>query len=185
MSEDAFHAVYGTPALQAALGIDTESKQPPRKAPRSELHKALVERRTGQLEAAMTAGGLPEALVRALLWVGMARRAVDERGFAAITRLRDAHEAHRRMTLAEFKALVRDQYQMLLIDEEAALRAIPALLPDAIEERREAFAIIRGIIEASGAPGDAPAARLQRVSALFGLGPELVTLAPSTGRKAS
>ena len=116
----------------------------------------------------------------------MARHAVDERGFAAITRLRDAHEANRRMTLAAFKALVRDQYQMLMIDEEAALGAIPALLPDAVEERREAFAIIRGIIEASGAPGDAPAARLQRVSALFGLGPELVTLAPgAAGRKAS
>ena len=36
-----------------------------------------------------------EALVRALLWVGMARNAVDERGFAAITRLRDAHAASR------------------------------------------------------------------------------------------
>ena len=56
LSEDTFHAVYGTPALQAALGIDTESTQPPRKAPRSELHKALVERRTEQLRAAMTAG---------------------------------------------------------------------------------------------------------------------------------
>ena len=125
LSEDTFHAVYGTPALQAALGIDTESTQPPRKAPRSELHKALVERRTEQLEAAMTEGGLPEALVRALLWVGMARHAVDERGFAAITRLRDAHEANRQMTLAEFKALVRDQYQMLMIDEEAALARHP------------------------------------------------------------
>ena len=56
MSEDTFHAVYGTPALQAALGIDTDSQQPPRKAPRSELHKALVERRTGQIEAAMSSG---------------------------------------------------------------------------------------------------------------------------------
>ena len=189
LAEDTFHAVYGSPALQAALGIDTATAQPPRKAPRSELHKALVERRTEQLEAAMTEGGLPEALVRALLWAGMARRAVDERGFAAITRLRDAHEAHRRMSLADFKALVRAQYQMLTIDEEAALAAIPALLPDAVDERRAAFAIIRGIIEASGAPGDAQAARLQRISALFGLGPELVTLAPDTpgapGRKAS
>ena len=49
LSEDTFHAIYGNPALQAALGIDTETTQPPRKAPRSELHKALVERRTEQL----------------------------------------------------------------------------------------------------------------------------------------
>ena len=32
LSEDTFHAIYGTPALQAALGIDTASPQRPRKA---------------------------------------------------------------------------------------------------------------------------------------------------------
>ena len=85
----------------------------------------------------MTRGGLREALVRALLWVGMARNAVDERGFAAITRLRDAHAANRQMTLADFKALVREQYLMLLIDEEAALARHPGLLPEPIEERRD------------------------------------------------
>jgi hypothetical protein len=188
LAEDTFHAIYGTPALQAALGIHTSSSQPPRKAARSKLHEALVERRIEELRAAMTRGGMAEALVRALLYVGMARNAVDERGFTAITRMRVAHPTHRQMTLAAFKALVREQYLMLIIDEEAALRAISALLPDAVEDRREAFATLRQIIEASGAPGDAPAARLQRVAALFGLGPELVTLAPrdeASGRKAS
>ena len=101
-------------------------------------------------------GGLREALVRALLWVGMARNAVDERGFAAITRLRDAHPASRQMALADFKALVREQYLMLVLDEEAALGAIPGLLPEAVEERREALAALRSVIEASGAPGRAP-----------------------------
>jgi hypothetical protein len=186
LAEDTFHAIYGTPALQAALGIDTGS--PPRKAARSKLHEALVDRRIEDLRAAMARGGMAEALVRSLLYVGMARKAVDERGFAAITRMRDAHPSHRQMTLAAFKALVREQYLMLVIDEEAALHAVPALLPDAIEDRRAAFATLRQIIEASGTPGDAPAARLQRVAALFGLGPELVSLAPrddASGRKAS
>jgi hypothetical protein len=188
LAEDSFHAIYGIPAVQAALGIDTSSSQPPRKAARSKLHEALVERRIDELRAAMTRGGMAAALARALIYVGMARSAVDERGFAAITRMRDAHAEHRRMTLAEFKALVREQYLMLVIDEEAALRAIPALLPDAVEDRRDAFATLRQIIEASGAPGDAAASRLQRVAALFGLGPELVSLAPrdeASGRKAS
>ena len=77
----------------------------------------------------MTRGGLREALVRALLYVGMARNAVDERGFEAIRRMRTARQDHRQMTLAEFKALIRAQYMMLKIDEEAALAAIPGLLP--------------------------------------------------------
>jgi hypothetical protein len=186
-AEDVFHAIYGTPALQAALGVDTGSQRPPRKAARSLLHDSLVAVRIEELRGAMGRGGLPEALVRALLYVGVGRGRVDERGFEAIRRIRRRHPAQRRMPLADFKTLVRTQFFMLLIDEEAALLAIPALLPEAVEERRAAFADLREVLEASGALAEAPAARLQRVAALFGLGPELVSLAPrgAASRKAS
>ena len=69
---------------------------------------------------------------------------------------------------------------MLLVDEEAALRAIPGLMPEPFEERRAAFAALRGVVEASGELEAAPAERLRRIAALFGIGPELVT-----SRKAS
>jgi len=174
LSEQTFHALYGAPTVQAALGIDTASAERPRKAAKSRLHEALVERRVGELRADMTRGGLREALVRALLWVGMERNAVDERGFAAITRLRDAHPASRQMSLSDFKALVREQFLMLLLDEEAALAAIPGLMPQSIDDRRTAVAALQGVIAASGAPGEAQAGRLRRVAALFGLAPELV-----------
>ncbi|MEK1870660.1 MAG: DUF3141 domain-containing protein, partial [Ensifer adhaerens] len=39
LSEQSFHAIYGAPTLQAALGIDTNSDQPPRKAEKSLLHR--------------------------------------------------------------------------------------------------------------------------------------------------
>jgi hypothetical protein len=186
LAEDAFHAVYGTPALQAALGIDTNASRSPRKAARSKLHESLVDRRIDELKASMARGGMAAALVRALLHVGMARNAVDERGFAALRRVRDAHPVERQMTLAEFKALVREQFLMLLVDEEGALRTIPDLLPQSIEERRAAFAVIREIVEATGAPDDTLGVRLQRVAALFGLGPELVTVnTGASGRKVS
>ena len=92
LSEETFLAVYGAPALQAALGIDTASSQPPRKAEKSLLHRALVEARIAELRREMTSGGLREALVRALLYVGTARNAVDERGFEAIRRMRTARQ---------------------------------------------------------------------------------------------
>lgn len=171
LSEDTFHAVYGTPALQAALGVDASTAERPRKAARSKLHEALVARRADELRAEMSRGGLREALVRALLWVGIGRKSVDERAFAAIIRLRDTHPASHQMRLADFKALVRAQFLTLILDEEAALAAIPAMLPASLEERREAFAAIKGVIEASGA---APTDRIGRVAALFGLGPELI-----------
>ena len=104
----------------------------------------------------------------------MVRNAADERGFAAITRLRDAHPSSRQMTLDDFKALVREQYLMLLVDEEMALRTIPGLMPEPVEKRREALAALRSVVEASRTPDDAEAERLRRVAGLFGLGPELV-----------
>ena len=39
----------------------------------------------------MRRGGLREALARSLLYVGVARGGVDERGFEAIRRIRSAH----------------------------------------------------------------------------------------------
>jgi hypothetical protein len=59
---------------------------------------------------------------------------------------------------------------MLLIDEPAALAAIPGLLPDDIEERRNAFAALREVLEARGPLGEAATERLGRVQEFFALG---------------
>ena len=61
-----------------------------------------------------------------------------------------------RLSLAEFKALVREQYFMLLIDEDAAVAAIPALLAGQREERRKALAVsARGRQRAGEPTGEA------------------------------
>jgi hypothetical protein len=188
LSEETFLAVYGAPAVQAALGVDAASRQPPRKAEKSLLHRALVETRIAELRREMTEGGLPEALVRALLYVGMTRDSMDERGFEAIRRVRSAHPRSRQMTVEDFKMLARHQFFMLLIDREAALNAIPGLMPDSAEERRAAFETLREVLAASGALNDVAAERLGEVATLFGLDTEPVTLVPrgaDTGRKAS
>jgi hypothetical protein len=172
-SEQIFLNVYGSPALQAALGMDDKSPRRPRKAAKSLLHGALVERRVTELKAAMSEGGLPAALTRALLHVSMARGSADERGFEAVRRIRASHDRVRQMPLPEFKALVRDQFFMLLIDQEAALAAIPKLLPESIEERRDAFAMLRDVVEVRGALPEEGAARLQRIARLFDLDGEI------------
>ncbi|MCV3738800.1 DUF3141 domain-containing protein [Rhizobium sp. TRM96647] len=170
MAEETFRIAYGAPAVQAALGIDPTSNTPPRKAPKSLLTKALIEAKTEALKARLAEGGLVEGLVRSLLYVGMARGSVDERGFEAIRRVRRDHASTTQMKLAEFKALVREQYYMLLIDEAGALAAIPKLLPQDAGQRRAAFDVLRGVLESSGSLGDAAAGRLQRVAELFDLG---------------
>ena len=67
---------------------------------------------------------------------GMPRAAIDERGFEALRRVRDAHTD---LSLSAFKALVREQYNMLLVDEAAALAAIPSMLPPDADTRAASF----------------------------------------------
>ncbi|WP_077964559.1 DUF3141 domain-containing protein [Ensifer adhaerens] len=172
LSEQSFHAIYGAPSLQAALGIDMNSDQRPRKAEKSLLHQELVKARIAELKARMAEGGTCEGLARALTFVGMARGGADERGFEAVRRLRLSHPEAKRLSLADFKTVMREQYFMLLIDEAAALAALPKLLPEAVEERRSAFAALREVLEASGAVTGMAAERLQQVQALFRLDSE-------------
>jgi hypothetical protein len=56
---------------------------------------------------------------------------------------------------------------MLLIDHDAALDGILALLPDSTEERRKALDILREVISAPGELAPQVRARLDQVSELF------------------
>jgi pimeloyl-ACP methyl ester carboxylesterase len=181
MAERTFLSVYGSPALQAACGIDTGNKERNlRKAATSPLHRQLVETRIAELRSHIDKGGLREATVRAVLHVGMARQYVDERGFELIRKMRLATTDHQKLTLSQFKAMVREQFFMLLIDQEAALAAIPALLPPTAEERQAALAAIRDVISASGEPVGEAADRLKRIIKLFDGGkPRIASVANS------
>ena len=167
--ENLFLAIYGSPALQAAAGIDPKDSQPHRAAPKSALHRELIQHRIDEIKSRIRKGGLFECTLRGLIYVGLARGRVDERGMNALRRIRGL-AGMPRLTLAQFKAMAREQFFMLLLDPEATLEAIPALLPDNMAQRQEAFESIKKVLEASGElTGDA-VDRLTRVKVLFGLG---------------
>jgi hypothetical protein len=180
-AERTFLAVYGSPALQAACGIDSDtSERSLRRAPKSPLHQQLVESRIAELRAHMQTGGLREAVIRAALYVGMARQYMDERGFEIIRRMRLASTDHQKLTLSQFKQMVREQFFMLLIDQDAAVAAIPSLLPPEAEERQAALGAIQEVVSASGELAGEAAERMKRVVKLFEGGkPRLATVANS------
>ena len=164
-----FLSVYGSPILQAAVGIDPADTRPMRRAGKSQLHRALVDSRISELRSRMAAGGLREGIVRAMLYVGMARAAVDERAVESLRRLHAASDGAGKMTVAEFKTMVREQFFMLVIDQEAALAAIPGLLPKEPEARRKAFGTLREVLSAAGEIRGEVADRLRQVAGLFGV----------------
>jgi pimeloyl-ACP methyl ester carboxylesterase len=167
--ERTFLTTYGNPLLQAAVGIDPKDTQTKRRIAKSPVHRAAVEARIEELKSRMTIGGLREALTRAMIFVGLARGGVDERGAEALRRARVTEDGSLRLTLAAFKAMVREQYFMLLVDQDAALAAIPALLPQDPAQRRQAFATLSEILGARGGLIGEAAERRNRIVQLFGV----------------
>jgi hypothetical protein len=166
LAERTFLAIYGSPTLQAAVGIDPAMKRPLRKAAKNPIHQELLQKRIAELKSQIPVGGLREAVLRGLLYVGMARDSIDERGFEAVRRIRDIHSE---LPLPAFKALVREQFNLLLIDTDAALAAVPSMLPDDAEAKLKTFGLIEQVLTARGELSAEDRKRLQRVARLFGV----------------
>jgi pimeloyl-ACP methyl ester carboxylesterase len=166
VAERTFLTVYGSPALQAAVGIDPADTRPLRKPAKNRLYQELVQKRIAELKTHIPVGGLREAVVRALIYVSLGRGSVDERGFETIRRLRTRYGD---IPLSEFKALVRDQFAMLLIDQQATLAAIPSLVPPDADTRSEAFNVVKQIVAASGEISADDEKRLEEIGRLFGI----------------
>ncbi len=167
LSEAMFLSIYGSPAVQAAVGVDPQSA-PSRHREMTDQHRKLLQARIAELKSQIGSGGLREAAIRGLLYVGSARGMVDERSLEALRRVR-RDDSGSRLTLPQFKMLVREQFFMLLLEPEAALAAIPKLLPESAEQRRAGFAAIREILAASAEISGETARRLKRIAELFGV----------------
>ena len=179
MSERTFLTVFGLPTVQAALGIDPAATRSASKAVKNPLHHRLLETRIAELKARIPLGGLRAAVIRGLIYAGMSRQAVDERGFEMARRLRRQHGD---LSLAEFKNLVREQFNMLIIDQDAALSAIPAMLPDDGKVRSEALALIEQILAARGDLSGEVRQKLGEIERLFRVDEKVNTPTHSIGK---
>ncbi|HSM73787.1 MAG TPA: DUF3141 domain-containing protein [Desulfobacterales bacterium] len=165
MVEQVFFGVYGQSWLQALLGLRA-SDDPPRKRPGADPdHQAFVKRRIAELQARMDQGGPREAAIRALIYVRLPEKAVDERGFEMLRRIRAEHGAGK--TVAEFKQDLREQYYMLRLDERRAVDAIPMLLKGREDEARQLIKVVHQVATAGGPLGEEGQRRLAEVEKLF------------------
>jgi hypothetical protein len=100
----------------------------------------------------------------------MSRAVIDERGFAMVRRIREANSD---VPLSTFKAKLREQFYMLLIDAERSLTAIPSMLPEDPGLRQRAFELIVQVLSARVELSAEDRQRLQHVAELFGVGERL------------
>jgi hypothetical protein len=172
--EQTFFAVYDQPWLQALLGLRASDEAPRQHPGLDGDHMALVERRMDALRRKMAEGGPREAALRALVYVRMPARAVDERGFEMLRRIREKHGADK--SLAEFKQDLREQYFMLRLDEERAIALIPKLLEGHEGQWPRMLEDIRKIVTAARPLGEEGKRRLAQLE-------QLVTPAPTPEKR--
>src|SRR5947207_4438889 len=123
MSEQIFLSAYGAPWLQAMMGLHADQATASRRVERDPAREAVAARLAADLALHIETGGLPEAAVRALLYIRLPEGMADERGLAALRAISSELPAAKRLGLARFKELVRNEYLILRLDEERAIRS--------------------------------------------------------------
>ncbi|UEM05573.1 DUF3141 domain-containing protein [Skermanella rosea] len=177
--ERIFKAIYGSPLVEAAVGLRAEGARHVRRRGDAGLRAELAKARMALLATRIGEGGRLEALMRSLLYVFREdRRMVDERTFRMMERIRDERPEAGKVNVAQVKDCVRVQAAILQIDEERAIRALPGLVPDR-EGRERVLDAVRRISQAQGALSAKAQARLDRIQAALGLDER------KTGRAAS
>ncbi|WP_082616697.1 DUF3141 domain-containing protein [Massilia sp. Root418] len=164
-----FMNLYGSPVLQALVGLRADSQRV-RQLGRDIARETVAASARAKLVEQAAVGGTVEAIVRALLYVFRAPelRAADERAYATLRELRAHSRAGQLMTLTHFKELVQQQAQILSWDEAAGFAALPALLPPEQDERARALDVVRQVASAAGALSGEAAERMERVARVFG-----------------
>ena len=91
--EQIFLAIYSAPLLQALVGMRA-SDEPPRRHPGLEPERlAFIQQRIAELKARLAEGGLREAAIRSLVYIGLAGPGMDERAFEVLRQMRAAGRA--------------------------------------------------------------------------------------------
>jgi hypothetical protein len=181
-TENIFLSVYGSPVLQALVGLSTDGGKP-RRIGRDIAREATINANRAAAALKTKEGGVTEAIIRGLLYIFRSPEmsAADERAFAAMRQLRLRTSDDQEMSVTMLKQILREQYLMLQVNEQAAIDDLPLLLPEEPEARATALGIVRQVAGATGTLTGEAAVRLERIADIFG--PAAPKLAVVRGKK--
>jgi Protein of unknown function (DUF3141) len=167
MVESIFLTTYGSPLLQAVVGLSAGQLAQRRRMERDLTREAMASHVAAELRQRIDQGEAAEAFLRAIIYVRGPERRIDERGFRAVQELNAAQPESRRVALSRTKDMVKYQFLIMMLDEERAIAALPKLLPPEPRERGALKAAIRRVLSATGELSEEDKRRLARVEALF------------------
>jgi Protein of unknown function (DUF3141) len=169
MTEAMFLNTYGSPLIQAAVGLMAEPNAVPRHIERDLERESAAAELANALEHRFEAGGADEGALRALIYIRRPDGGADERGFRMLKVIRDSRKANRQLTLSQFKDMVKEQFQLVLFDEERAIKALPKLVHPGEPESDAALDALRALLVAPGPLPQEEKSRVVRVEKLLGV----------------
>jgi len=164
--ERLFMGLYDSPLLQALVGLAAPDGEGRPLHIRDEAFEALVEKKMAEIVARVEEGGLPETLFRVLVYARRGEGALDERAFQMLRKVREEYPGSQHLSLSQARAVFREQVFLMLLDEAAAMTALPKLLPNG-KERKDVVALAERVLAASGPLTPEQRTRLQQVEALL------------------
>ena len=166
MTEQIFLGVYGSPMLQALVGLG--GAETSRRTVRDLARQAAEHRAAADLERRIDKGGVLEGAVRGLIYILRAERRFDERSASVMEAMLAARPVDRRVRRERFREIVREQSALLRMNEERAMEALPQLLAEDPDACGKAIEAIRRVALAQGELSPEEAARFERLAAIFG-----------------
>jgi hypothetical protein len=160
-SEQIFFGFYGSPVVQALLGInENDNARPiPEVLNKQDIDK---QKNAAVLAHKLRHGTFDEALTRAVLYVSTAEIVIEQRTALAFN---VARKQLMKLSLDEFKAMVREQFQILQEEHEQAIEAIVDLIPN-IEIRESMTEQVEKIVSVIGVLTPLQQERLDRLKSL-------------------
>ncbi len=169
MTEAAFLNTYGSPLVQAAVGLMAEPNVVPHHIERDLGRERAAAELRNALDHRYEAGGADEGALRALIYIRKPDGAADERGFRMLKIIRDTRKANRRLTLAQFRGMAKEQLQLVLLDEERAITTLTKLLHPGERESDSALDALRAVVVAPGPLTQEEKSRVVRIEKLLGV----------------
>ncbi|ACB93858.1 DUF3141 domain-containing protein [Beijerinckia indica] len=166
LEENFFLTFYGSPTLQALLGLGADPTRPPRQLGREVTREAIANAKRAALEFAFDKGSTVEAFVRASIYIHQPIPSIDERVLAALKEVRQLLPTDK-LTFSRFKDIVKQQHQIVLLDEKRALATLPQLLPASRKERTDLFEAIQRLVLAGGQLPEEAQKRLFEIKTLL------------------
>jgi pimeloyl-ACP methyl ester carboxylesterase/tellurite resistance protein len=161
--EQTFRWIYGLDALHHFFTPTGAKEQPAEtKKPGEEIRPLAFED-----------GGTAAALIRAMMAMARTSPVISRKHYTIAESIAQTHKVLKKIRPAVFKRIVKAQARLLQADEEKALDALAAMLPNPAD-RMEALEVARRIALVDGAYNEKEKAMLERIRKGLGLGPQKV-----------